>query len=70
MAHVAVAEPLHLDQYRVLVAVHEKLGDLEAVAGRFTLHPQRIARAAEERRKACGPRPLERLFMLLTLISR
>ena len=53
VADVAVAEPRHLQQHRVLVAVDEQLAStLQPVAGRLPLGPQRVARAAEERREA------------------
>src|SRR3954451_24687605 len=45
---IAVTQPLHLQQHRVIVAVGEHLNDLQAVAGGFALHPQRVASAAEE----------------------
>ena len=48
VADVAVAQPLDLEQHRVVVAVHQQLDDLELVAGGFALHPQLVAGAAEE----------------------
>src|SRR5678815_1089266 len=63
VADITVAEPLHFEQHRVLVAVHQHLGDLQPVAGGFPLRPQRVARAAEERGKAGRLRPLERLVV-------
>src|SRR5262245_42947106 len=38
VAHVAVAEPLHLDQHRIVVAIGQHLHDLQPVAGCFALH--------------------------------
>ena len=60
VADVPVAEPPHLEQHRVVVAVDEQVDDFELVAGRFALHPQLVARAAEERREAGAPRLGER----------
>src|SRR5690242_2543087 len=48
MADVAVAEPLHLQQHRIVVAVDEYLLNREAVSRCLSLHPERLARAAEE----------------------
>ena len=56
VADVAVAQPLHLHQHRVVVAVDEHLDDLEPVARGLALHPELVARAAEEGGEAGAPR--------------
>src|SRR3989338_6191338 len=63
MAHVAVALPDDLHQHRVVVAIDEDVDDLEPVARCFALHPQRVARAAEEGGEAGASRQRERLFI-------
>src|SRR5829696_4365420 len=60
VADVAVAEPLHFQQHRIVVAVDEDVDDLELVAGGLALHPQLVARAAEEGGVAGAPRFRER----------
>src|SRR4051812_6337698 len=51
VAHIAVAEPGDEQQERVIVTIDEDAINLQTVAGRFSLHPQLVARAAEERGK-------------------
>src|SRR5262245_52921700 len=63
VAHVAVAEPLHLQQHRVVVTIDEDARDLQAIARRVPLGPERVARAAEERREPGRPRLGERLVV-------
>src|SRR5262245_58808780 len=63
VADVAIAETLHLEQDRVLVAIDAHLGHLQPVAGGLPLHPQLVARSAEEGGKPRRSRPLERLVV-------
>src|SRR2546425_10140506 len=49
---VAAAKALHAHEHGVLVAVDQQVADREPVAGRLTLRPQLVARAAEERHVA------------------
>ena len=63
MTDVAVAEPLDLDEHRVVVAIDQHLDDLEPVAGRLALGPQLVARPAEEGGEAGRLRERERLFV-------
>src|SRR3954468_2704890 len=60
VAHVAVAEALHLQQHGIVVAVDEHVDDFELVAGGLALHPQLVARAAEEGGEAGAARFRER----------
>src|SRR3990172_13004111 len=57
VAHSTVAEAPHLQQDRIVVAIGEHLDDLEAIAGRLALRPQRLPRAGVERRIAGRSRP-------------
>ena len=52
MADVAIAEALHFQEQRVIVAISEHLKHLKLVAGGLALHPQLVAGAAEEGGKA------------------
>src|SRR6266498_2984681 len=63
VADVAVAQPLHFQQHRVIVAVDEDPGDGELVAGGFALRPEGVAAAAEEGGEASAPRFRERRFV-------
>src|SRR6478672_12355131 len=60
MAHVAIAKALHLQQHGIVVAVDEHVDDLELVARGLALHPQLVARAAEEGGEAGAARFRER----------
>src|SRR4051794_22123100 len=51
VAHVPVTQPLHLQQHGIVVAIDQRRGDLETVAGGLALGPQLAARAAEKRRE-------------------
>src|SRR5829696_8906343 len=51
VADVAIAEPRHLEQHRIVIAIDQHVGDLQPVPRRLSLGPQRVARAAEEGRK-------------------
>src|SRR5262245_60131998 len=60
VADAALAEALHFDEYRVIVAVDQDFGDRELVAGCLPLGPQPAARAAEEGGIAAAPRFCQR----------
>ena len=63
MAHVAVAEPCHHHQQRVVVAIHQNAIDVQPVAGCLPLHPERVAGAAEKRRKTALDCAIERFLV-------
>src|SRR5438128_6720245 len=63
VADIAVAEPGHLEEHRVVVAIDEQLGHLQAIPRGLTFRPERIARSTEERRKAGRLRFLECLVI-------
>src|SRR5919107_6057275 len=63
VTYVAVAEPCHLHQERVVVAIDQQLRHLQPVARGLPLGPQRVASAAEEGDVAGLPRPVERLLV-------
>src|SRR5450830_2054415 len=48
---IALAEPRHFQQDRVLVAVGQERGHLQAVARGFPFGPQRVPRTAEKGRE-------------------
>src|SRR5580765_6179137 len=52
VAHVAVAEPLHFHEDRVVVTIREERHHLQAIARGLALGPQLVARSAEERDEA------------------
>ena len=59
----ALDEQLHLHEDGVIIAICEQPDDGQLVAGCFSLHPQLLARAAEERGEAGGARFCERVFV-------
>src|SRR4051812_29284024 len=63
VADIAVAESRDQQQKRVVVTVDQDAINLQAVAGRLTLGPQLIARAAEERRKPGIDGAIERVLV-------
>src|SRR5688500_17244395 len=63
VADVAIAQSGDHHQQRVVVAVDQNAFDSQLVAGSFPLHPQFVARAAEEGRKPALDGAVERLLI-------
>src|SRR5258707_11365853 len=63
VTHIPVAEPLHLDQHRIIVAVDEQVDDLQPVARCLAFRPQLVTRAAEKGREPGTAGDRERLVV-------